>query len=238
MPYHQNRDTKVTTEQDIDNMVRRLYSRLRVEMNGAVSASMRERGMEYRLNYGVSIPTIEDVVEEYRGNNALALRLYESDIREIRLAAIYIVDPEQVTTEHIEAWRAGVINREIAEQLALKVLSKVPTALETAIEWSKEPNDSVCYCAMLSISHAVRRKRQSSQKLSREQIASLRSICKDVAARADRGGMLWHGAVTMLAAVAASDERLHEEVSAIVTQQKQSQNRYLSGMASEVEWQI
>ena len=35
-----------------------LLGELRREMNGAVVDSMREKGIEYALSYGVSIPTV------------------------------------------------------------------------------------------------------------------------------------------------------------------------------------
>ena len=39
----------------------RLLKRLKVEMNGAVTGAMQERGIVYPLNYGVSVPTIRGI---------------------------------------------------------------------------------------------------------------------------------------------------------------------------------
>ena len=43
----------------------RLLKRLKVEMNGAVTGAMQERGIVYPLNYGVSVPTIRGIAREY-----------------------------------------------------------------------------------------------------------------------------------------------------------------------------
>ena len=39
----------------------RLLKRLKVEMNGAVTGAMQERGIVYPLNYGGSVPTIRGI---------------------------------------------------------------------------------------------------------------------------------------------------------------------------------
>ena len=43
----------------------RLLGRLKKEMNGAVAEAMQRRGLNYPLNYGVSVPTIRSIAGEY-----------------------------------------------------------------------------------------------------------------------------------------------------------------------------
>ena len=54
----------------------RLLKRLKVEMNGAVTGAMQERGIVYPLNYGVSVPTIRGIARKYGPSHSLALLLY------------------------------------------------------------------------------------------------------------------------------------------------------------------
>ena len=42
----------------------RLLGRLKKEMNGAVAEAMQRRGLNYPLNYGVSVPTIRSIARE------------------------------------------------------------------------------------------------------------------------------------------------------------------------------
>lgn len=58
----------------------RLLKRLKVEMNGAVTGAMQERGIVYPLNYGVSVPTIRGIAREYGPSHSLALLLYRQQV--------------------------------------------------------------------------------------------------------------------------------------------------------------
>ena len=49
-----------------------LLGELRREMNGAVVDSMREKGIEYALSYGVSIPTVRALARQYAPDDELA----------------------------------------------------------------------------------------------------------------------------------------------------------------------
>lgn len=41
---------------DIKEQLKDIKTQLRLSMNGAVSRSMREKGLVYKLNFGVEIP--------------------------------------------------------------------------------------------------------------------------------------------------------------------------------------
>ena len=65
----------------------RLLKRLKVEMNGAVTGAMQERGIVYPLNYGVSVPTIRGIAREYGRSHSHALLLYRQQVREPRCSS-------------------------------------------------------------------------------------------------------------------------------------------------------
>ena len=56
-------------------------------MNGAVSQSMREKGLVYKLNFGVELPRIKMIAESYEKNHDLAQALWKEDIRECKILA-------------------------------------------------------------------------------------------------------------------------------------------------------
>lgn len=98
---------------------------LRRQMNGAVSQAMARHGIVYRLNYGVSLPTIKEISLRFAPNHSLARELYQSDVRELRIAGLYIADPEQVTTDEIEFWQNGADNNELKDLVNFILLRKV-----------------------------------------------------------------------------------------------------------------
>ena len=85
-----------------------LLGELRREMNGAVVDSMREKGIEYALSYGVSIPTIRALARQYAPDDELARLLYQQQVRELQLAALSIASPESVTEEELPFWAKAV----------------------------------------------------------------------------------------------------------------------------------
>ncbi|MCC8062057.1 MAG: DNA alkylation repair protein [Rikenellaceae bacterium] len=116
-----------------------LMRRLKIEMNGAVTDAMREYGggrQGYGLNYGVSLPTIRDVAREYAPDHELALALWRQDVREMKLAALFVDDPSQVTAVQMEAWASDWRVPELAEQCAMQLFWKSPDAFKQAAEWA------------------------------------------------------------------------------------------------------
>lgn len=119
-----------------------LMRRLKIEMNGAVTDAMRDYGggtQGYGLNYGVSLPTIKDVARECAPDHELALALWRQDVREMKLAALFVDDPALVTADQMEAWASGWRVPELAEQCAMQLFWLSPDSLDKAAEWARLP---------------------------------------------------------------------------------------------------
>lgn len=132
-----------------------LLRRLRVEMNGAVTGAMQERGVNYPLNYGVSVPTIRSIAAEYAPNHKLARLLYRQQVRELQLASIYIADPTLITAADLPQWGAGVVNSEIAEHLGTMLLSRSSVVGEVVERWLEGPNELLAYTAVLAAARSL-----------------------------------------------------------------------------------
>ena len=48
---------------DLHEQLKEIKTQLRLSMNGAVSQSMREKGLVYKLNFGVELPRIKAIAE-------------------------------------------------------------------------------------------------------------------------------------------------------------------------------
>lgn len=126
-----------------------LLGELRREMNGAVVDSMREKGIEYALSYGVSIPTIRSLARQYAPDDELARLLYQQQVRELQLAALSIASPESVTTEELAFWAKAVTTVEMAENVATVLIARSSVAEEAVREWLISENALLRYAAML-----------------------------------------------------------------------------------------
>lgn len=119
-----------------------LMRRLKIEMNGAVSDAMREYGggqHGYGLNYGVSLPTIKDVAREYAPDHELALTLWKQDVRELKLAALFIDQPSAVTAAQMNKWAEEWRVPELAEQCAMQLFWRSPDAWQIIMKWIALP---------------------------------------------------------------------------------------------------
>ncbi len=127
-----------------------LLGEMRRQMNGAVVGSMRFYGAEYGLNYGVCLPTIRQIaraeVAERGADHRFARLLYQQEVRELRLAALWFADCDEVRKE-LDFWAVGVINSEIAEEAAFALLHRV----DGVERWAESDSELLCYCALLSI---------------------------------------------------------------------------------------
>lgn len=112
-----------------------LLGELRRERNGAVADAMCLCGKPYGLNYGVSLPTLRRIARAETPDHDFARYLYVQDVRELRLAALYIAQPERVTMDEAVFWAAGIVNSEVAEEASFALLSRVGVLPELFRNW-------------------------------------------------------------------------------------------------------
>lgn len=133
-----------------------LLGRLRREMNGAVAESMQRSGDRYGLNYGVSIPTIRTIAATEGVDHDFARFLYQQDVRELRMAALSIASPAEVTVQHVDEWFSATMPEELAEELALRLLSRCSVAVLEVLgqQWLDDASPLKCYVALMALSRA------------------------------------------------------------------------------------
>ena len=130
----------------------RLLSRLRKEMNGAVVEAMQQRGVNYPLNYGVSFPTIRDIAKPYAPNHSLAQLLYKQQVRELKFAAAWIDDPQQVDAEQMRKWAEDFVYSEQVEQTVYALFRYVAPSVAgpVAMEWMESDAVMKRYAGLLT----------------------------------------------------------------------------------------
>ena len=122
-------------------------------MNGAVVNSMQELGIIYKVNYGVTIPELQQIAKPYIGDHDLAISLFEQDIRECKIIASMIDDPTKVTGEQIDSWSDEFVNIEIVEQVCGNLFWKSDFALPRSLEWCLEDNNLLQKAGLLIAGH-------------------------------------------------------------------------------------
>lgn len=104
----------------------------RLYMNGVAAQSMREKGLAYKLIWGVSIQHLQEMATEIGEDSALACQLWKEDIRECKILATLIMPKSEMTKELAEEWLDTLTTQEMAEWLAFNLLRHLPFAKEVA----------------------------------------------------------------------------------------------------------
>lgn len=107
----------------------------RLVMNGPTSQSMRQMGMEYKLNWGVPFIELKKMAASYGKDYELAIELWKEDIRECKILATLIMPAERMLPEITEVWMEQVSSQEMAEMLAFNLLQDVDYAPVLAYQW-------------------------------------------------------------------------------------------------------
>ena len=86
--------------------IRTLRNQLRLAMNGVTATSMREKGLRYKLNFGVSYPEIKAIARQHEPNATLAHALWAEDCRELKILATLLQPAETFLPEEALRWIA------------------------------------------------------------------------------------------------------------------------------------
>lgn len=201
-----------------------LLGRFRRERNGLVADTMQYRGRRYGLNYGVSLPTVRAIARAERRDHEWARFLYVQDVRELRLAALWIADPASVTPDEFSTWAEGITNSEVAEECALALLSRAPQAVEWGLSWCASDDELLQYAGLLGLSRVPQLdfgrwpkiEPQSVKKPTTESeppaiFGPLTEVVRHVLTTRPPSPLLARGVVALLSTVIL-DPHLHQEV--------------------------
>jgi 3-methyladenine DNA glycosylase AlkD len=97
---------------------------------------MARYGINPKNNYGVSIAELRGIAAEIGKNHALALELWGTGIRDARLLATLIGEPEKLTEAQAEKMVSELNSWDVCDGLCMWLLRYTPFAYEKAFEWS------------------------------------------------------------------------------------------------------
>ena len=107
----------------------------RLLMNGVASHSMRQKGVDYKINWGVPVPELQQMATEYGKDYDLAIELWKEDIRECQVLATLIMPAERMDNDLVDVWMERVRTQEMAELLAFHLLQHLRFAPSLAYQW-------------------------------------------------------------------------------------------------------
>lgn len=166
--------------QTIDQKVKEIKQSFRQMMDGATAQSMRQKGLDYHLNWGATIPRLREMADEIVHssqaivhssdsalctiNYELAIALWKENIRECKILATMIMPPKEMLPEVADIWMEQTPTLEIAEQAAFNLYQHLPYAADKAFEWLASPNDLPQVCGYHILSRLFMRGQEPNER--------------------------------------------------------------------------
>lgn len=120
---------------DVHETVREIKSKFRLYMNGMASQSMRDRGLSYKLNFGIEYPRIKEIAANYEPDHDLAQALWKENIRECKIMAGLLQPVDTFYREIAEIWIEDMQYPELAEYTVMNLFQHLPYASEVVFAW-------------------------------------------------------------------------------------------------------
>ena len=150
--------------EDIQERVKEIKRSFRLMMDGATSTSMRDKGLDYKLNWGASLLQLRTKAEELGKDYHLAIALWKEDIRECKILATMIMPAEEMLPEITDIWMQQTPNIEIAEQASFNLFQHLPFAAEKAFQWLAAPDDLTQLCGYHVLSRLFMNKQEPNER--------------------------------------------------------------------------
>ena len=127
----------------MDELIKNIRTDLRLAMNGVVSSSMRNKGMDYKMNFGVDVPRIKGIAEKYESSAALAKELWKLDVRELKILSTMLYPISEFAEANADEWVKEIPTQEIRENLCRNLLQQLPYADKLVQKWTIDSNQSI-----------------------------------------------------------------------------------------------
>lgn len=200
-------------------------------MNGELAENMRLAGIIYSVNYGVSIPELKELAKPYSNDHELALALFNEEIRECKLLASLIDNPESVTGNQIDEWAESFTNPELVEQVCSNLFWKSEYALSRSIEWCISNDEYLRKAGLIIIARKV-----SGTNLPEKILEPYLSLIENIA---DEVTDTYQTAMlSALRQIAKHSESMRKRVLAIAETLSESDNELAGWIAGEISYEF
>jgi hypothetical protein len=102
---------------------------INLHKNGTVSDSMKASGLNYKINFGVSIVDLRKIAKTYYADNTLSKLLWEKGWRETFILATLIADPRTLDKASVDKWTNEIPTTEISEQLGNNLIANITSSV-------------------------------------------------------------------------------------------------------------
>lgn len=150
--------------EDVQLQLREIKQSFRLMMDGAVAQSMRDKGVDYHLNWGATLPRLREKADEIGKNYDLAVALWKENIRECKILATMTMPADQILPEVVDIWMEQTETVEIAEQAAMNLYQYLPYASVKAYQWMASDREICQLCGFHVLSRLFMRGQEPNER--------------------------------------------------------------------------
>ena len=123
--------------------IKEIKQSFRQMMDGSIAQSMRNKGVDYKLNWGATLPRLRAMADEIVKSQQLtvdsqyelAIALWKENVRECKILATMLMPAERMLPEVCDIWMEQMPSQEMAEQAAFNLWQHLSYAPEKAYQW-------------------------------------------------------------------------------------------------------
>lgn len=194
-----------TTEQ-----VKQIKRSFRLYMNGVTSTSMRQKGLDYKINWGVSQMDLRHMAEQYGKDKALAAALWQENIRECKILATLIMPTADFSASEAMEWVATLSTVEMAETAVFNLFQHMAEAEQLSQLLLENDEKLLRICAYNLVCRLLKRNQECAPQLYAALFEKAASDLKS----ADR--QLLHPLVNCLDYVSSADTEAAKEATQLL----------------------
>lgn len=153
---------------ELQEKLKEIKTRLRLSMNGTVAQSMREKGLNYKINFGVELPRLREIARTYEKDHDLAQALWKEEVRESKILAGIIQPTETFFPEIADIWMENIHSPEIAELTCMNLFQNLPYAPSKAFEWMADEREYHEMCGFLLMARLLGKNMELSERAEAE----------------------------------------------------------------------
>ncbi|MBP3665323.1 MAG: DNA alkylation repair protein, partial [Tyzzerella sp.] len=137
-------------------------------MNGVVSQSMREKGLNYKLNFGIEVPRIKEIAAKFEKNHEVAQALWKENIRECKIMAGLLQPIETFYPEIADIWVEDMHYPEIAELTCMNLFQHLPYASEKVFQWIADDDEYYQFCGYMLMARLLMKDSELNERAANE----------------------------------------------------------------------
>lgn len=131
-----------------EEIIKSIKNDFRLGMNGVISTSLRNKGMDYKIIFGLSLPQLRSIAEKYPQSQEVASKLWNENIRESKLLATMLYPYNQMSIEVAKTWIDDITYTEVADIATMFLFSKLQYAEQLCLEYATSESENNIYFAL------------------------------------------------------------------------------------------